>query len=624
MSQTLTRVDSFQSPHYKPLTRPSDQTRVLRLLPGPPGSTIRAQLLTLDFDTTRSTHYEAVSYVWGRFTGTKDIEIGGHICIVPASSEDVLQAVRYRDTERLIWIDAICINQTDQTEKQHQVAIMGKIYQEAERTVFWLGDADEHTELAFKTMISIHDQARDNSGDCQHLREVLYGASNSFQYSTTPLPETCDVQAMEAVRQIFKRPWFTRRWIIQEAALSRDGLMCCGEHIMPIIPWFRAAVWIHHKQDHLPFDLEHEGGMLNASYMSAHVDREQGWFSRKHGQSQKLADLFRYFRTFDATVDHDRVYALFGLTQWHMEKQPLPDLIMPNYALPMSEVLADATRVATIEAGDLWLFRYIDLAEAPYLDQINAPSWVPQLFRSPNPDIDPNHLRSTFNASCGMASFDDMNKTFNLKPVEHDSRAISVEGFIVAQITNVGNVISKHQLDSPEAIAELLYTTVMDQQLVGHTGSITALSSLRPEEVGLVLLAGTHFDPEPSHTVQQSFGTFADFINTFYVAAAQSRDKVVALLEDRASARYIRGLRWAAMHRRLFSTGDGHFGLGPRAAREGDRLIILSASRMPMIMRKLRSEWRVVGPCYVYGIMRGEAVTTWKQRALDPETFFLR
>jgi hypothetical protein len=68
--------------------------RVLRVLPDLPGSTVRAQLLTLDFEATRSTKYEAVSYVWGRFTGTKDIEIGGRTCTVPASAENVLQAVR--------------------------------------------------------------------------------------------------------------------------------------------------------------------------------------------------------------------------------------------------------------------------------------------------------------------------------------------------------------------------------------------------------------------------------------------------------------------------------------------------------------------------------------------------
>jgi hypothetical protein len=353
---------------------------------------------------------------------------------------------------------------------------------------------------------------------------------------------------MEAVRQLFMRPWFTRRWVVQEAALSPDGLVRCGEYEMPIMSFVRAAVWIHHKQDHLPFDLEQEGGMLNASYISAHVDHEQGWFSRKHGQSQKLADLFRYFRTFDATVDHDRVYALLGLTQWHFQQLPLPDLIVPNYDLPISEVLANATRVATVEAADLWLFRYIDFSEAPQIDQMNAPSWVPQLFRRPNPNIDPNHLRSTFNASKDMAKYGETYKTFNLKPLERDWRAISVEGFTVAQVNNVGNVISKAQLDSYEEVANLLYKIVVDRQLVGHAGRITALEGLEPEELGLVLLAGTHFDPEPSFVGQDSSGTFADFVNTLCADAVRGRDRVMTLLQEKTSARYIRALRWAATH----------------------------------------------------------------------------
>jgi hypothetical protein len=74
----------------------------------------------------------------------------------------------------------------------------------------------------------------------------------------------------------------------------------------------------------------------------------------------------------------------------------------------------------------------------------------------------------------------------------------------------------------------------------------------------------------------------------------------------------------------VFATGGGRFGLGPRAIREGDKVVVLSASRMPIIMRKLHTEWRVMGPCYVHGIMRGEAVTVWKRKGVHPETFLLR
>jgi hypothetical protein len=52
---------------------------------------------------------------------------------------DALQALRYEDTIRTLWADAIAINQSDVKEKGHQVALMGPIYRDAQRVVVWLG-----------------------------------------------------------------------------------------------------------------------------------------------------------------------------------------------------------------------------------------------------------------------------------------------------------------------------------------------------------------------------------------------------------------------------------------------------------------------------------------------------
>ena len=59
---------------------------------------------------------------------------------------------------------------------------------------------------------------------------------------------------------------------------------------------------------------------------------------------------------------------------------------------------------------------------------------------------------------------------------------------------------TKDQLDDHDAIAKPMRTTVIDQQLTGYNGNITAVMSLRPKELGLVLLAG----PQPSRAVEQS------------------------------------------------------------------------------------------------------------------------
>lgn len=136
-------------------------------------------------------------------------------------------------------------------------------------------------------------------------------------------------------------------------------------------------------------------------------------------KNRSLRSCFTFFQTFDATVNHDRVYDWLGMTRWHIEQQPFPAQIIPAYERLINQVPADATRVATEEAGDSWLFRYIDLHELPRSS--HPPSWVPQLFRNVDSAVDPNNFRSTFNASEGMAtSYSELFATFDLSLQEHD------------------------------------------------------------------------------------------------------------------------------------------------------------------------------------------------------------
>lgn len=166
---------------------------------------------------------------------------------------------------------------------------------------------------------------------------------------TTALPEGCDFTAL---RSFFRRTWFRRLGVVQEVALGPCGIVYCDEHEVSLIDLMCTAVWIQHKQHQLPFDLDREDGMLNASYMSAHVDHDQGWFSAHHGKTPFLVDLLRYFRPFGVSEARDKVYALLGLTRWAASGHPLPSSLTPQYQKPLREVLRDATRVAIRESGD--------------------------------------------------------------------------------------------------------------------------------------------------------------------------------------------------------------------------------------------------------------------------------
>ncbi|KAH7161932.1 heterokaryon incompatibility protein-domain-containing protein [Dactylonectria estremocensis] len=93
--------------------------------------------------------YEALSYTWGDSDKTISIEIDGHPVAIRENLAAALRQLRTFETARTLWVDALCINQTDSEEKGWQVPRMHEIYFNADKVVVWLGDASELSDLAF-------------------------------------------------------------------------------------------------------------------------------------------------------------------------------------------------------------------------------------------------------------------------------------------------------------------------------------------------------------------------------------------------------------------------------------------------------------------------------------------
>jgi hypothetical protein len=85
--------------------------------------------------------YETLSYVWGDPTVTKPIILDGEIFEVTTNLESALRHIR-KSWPRLLWVDAVCINQTDHLEKAHQINLMGNLYRKSRRGLIWFGDLD--------------------------------------------------------------------------------------------------------------------------------------------------------------------------------------------------------------------------------------------------------------------------------------------------------------------------------------------------------------------------------------------------------------------------------------------------------------------------------------------------
>jgi Heterokaryon incompatibility protein (HET) len=122
-----------------------------------------------------------------------------------------LRLASTRGHQRPIWIDAACINQKDDGEKNHQLPLMGEIYSGAAQVMVWLGNCSEREEAL--TSISIIVETFENGPSDE---KIFMG---SWDIASLCLP-SLDSPLWGDIGAIFSRAWFSRLWVMQEAHLN--------------------------------------------------------------------------------------------------------------------------------------------------------------------------------------------------------------------------------------------------------------------------------------------------------------------------------------------------------------------------------------------------------------------
>lgn len=70
---------------------------------------------------------------------------------------NALKRIRHETDERVVWADAICIDQTNKAERARQVTLMSEIYEQAQEVLVWLGN-DDHgdAQVAVNSILEIN------------------------------------------------------------------------------------------------------------------------------------------------------------------------------------------------------------------------------------------------------------------------------------------------------------------------------------------------------------------------------------------------------------------------------------------------------------------------------------
>jgi hypothetical protein len=195
---------------YQPLLS-SNEIRLLIFNPSSAGSDITCQLVHSDL---ASCPYEALSYEWG-LPSDEDPEIlvDDHFIGIRRNLYLALQQFRHETEQRILWIDAICINQSDTEEKGRQVQFIGTIYGKADMALVWVGVEDSDTYLAYNCLHRVA-ALFPELGTGVKLEEVQesdalvaeMGLAEDEEYKLTSV--TLSKIELGAVRNLMERPYW--------------------------------------------------------------------------------------------------------------------------------------------------------------------------------------------------------------------------------------------------------------------------------------------------------------------------------------------------------------------------------------------------------------------------------
>ena len=369
---------------YKPL--PSNRSFRLLVLQGSDteltesgedskDSPLRGAILHTHFDDGPS--YECLSYTWGSTLASHGIWLDGQKIRIGANVETALRALRPAHGSRTLWVDTICINQTDPQERGQQVNIMYGIFAGASKVCAYLGpEADGSARIP--DLIRVYDGSKKPEEEALRRRaEWKPPQPFGHRHGDCDCPVSGDA-IWDALKHLLRRPWFSRVWIVQEALAAKRFEMICGQWSISGRDFF-AGIASMLSVGHPPFFFdvgpkytEARGDIpFQKESLSSLTEIVLEWTEKDQdrGRSKRpLMNLLHMFRRCAASDKRDQVYALLNLCQ---EGKGLG--IQPDYTLSVAEVYYEVAKKLILRgfAGPL-----LCSARAPEAT-LPLPSWVP-------------------------------------------------------------------------------------------------------------------------------------------------------------------------------------------------------------------------------------------------------
>jgi hypothetical protein len=352
------------------LSKTKLSVRLLRLLPGHLGDPLRCKLLRTVL--VSSAPYEALSYTWGSTAERVPIKVNNIETLVTRNLERALQNLRHEERPRLLWIDALCINQHDPAERSRQVQEMGNIYSFAERVLVWL-------DCPFRYQDPIIDVVRARRTSNRSVKSV--DAKSSIDCCTFRCEYGPSSVAIRALTSLLALPWFTRVWVVQEASRARkDPVILIGYQkelkLSDLAAAVRASIQGSElKHSNLWTLVKIRDRTRTPPRLREDVTEDPTPERARRHLGEDLLYLLESTRHFQSTDPRDKIFALWTLVRGTSDHR-----FKPDYAMSMQQVYTAVTSEIVEGLGTLDV-----LTRRWGRPTVNLPTWVPDYSLPPPP-----------------------------------------------------------------------------------------------------------------------------------------------------------------------------------------------------------------------------------------------
>jgi Heterokaryon incompatibility protein (HET) len=652
-------LGSAQSYSYKPLAT-KGAIRLFCLMPGTGNDKLKGSLQHILLNKHQG--YEALSYAWGSQDKPCYITLPQGTLPITKSLYTALIRLRRQGEGKILWIDAICIDQANNAEKSQQILLMPRIYSAASCVLVWLGEDEGNGKAALQLLEKI--SRTDFSSLPARQISAEWMQAHGLPSQDNPL--------WHALLAFWQRSWFRRAWVVPEFVMARDVLMICGSWE---VSWKNLDSAIEKMTDFMllhwgtfpKLGVERDVNVASAGYMAllamlrmkqaSHMgpliaktvrdfsERELSGLQELHeerwshipfikhlvmifrilpnmtqgmtellenlidgcsgvfGEPQTrikfpLLNLLPSFERTEATDPRDKLFALLGLAEDGDDKA-----LRPNYDESTESILLRYARAFVKNGHGMQMLYQAGIAGR----DTQIPSWVPDWTQADLSQSRMLFVRAMTGLSYAAAS--DASTQIRLTKVQEE---LIVSGSYLDTVSRTLQFPSPYD-DNGNAdfryIAELqAFFAEADDIVLNREAYVTGEPLFEVQWRTLVGNLGAR-----PHIAPEEFGLE-------YRACRQAIDE--SRLGDVISLdtpnQYLRKLLPLLLRYKLCETQSGLVGMVPVDARVRDVIYLFAGSRMPFVLRPCdedESKYQIIGVCYVHGMMNGEALRSekWKE-----------